>query len=101
MFYSPAGKSTTRLSCARVGGTTGESGRALKVQQHYIYLSMCWTQAEAPDFVLRIDLPDEDLFFGSGITGGVKGVADQFVGFEIDLPVVIGMSVGAHGQNGT
>ena len=38
------------------------------------------------------------MLFGHRISGGAKSFADGFVGVEINLPVVIGVAVGAHGE---
>src|SRR5215472_13851015 len=38
--------------------------------------------------------------FGHGISRGTERVADRLVGVEIDLPIVIGVRVGPHGENG-
>src|SRR4029079_15104276 len=38
---------------------------------------------------------------GNRITGGAERIADGLVGVEIDLPVMIGVRVGANGQHGT
>ena len=41
------------------------------------------------------------MLFGHGIAGGAAGFADDFVGIEINLPVVIGVTIRAHGEHRT
>ncbi len=41
----------------------------------------------------------DEMLFGHGIAGGAAGFADDFVGIEINLPVMIGVAVGAYGEH--
>ena len=40
------------------------------------------------------------MLFGHGIASGAAGFADDFVGIEINLPVVIGVAIRPHGEHG-
>ena len=44
-------------------------------------------------------ISDYEVLFGNRITGGAESLANDPVGIEVNLPVMIGMAIGAHGEH--
>ena len=45
--------------------------------------------------------PNDEMLLRHGITGRAEGFANHFVGVEVNLPVMIVVAVGTHGEHRT
>ena len=45
-------------------------------------------------------IPYPEVLLGHRVASGAEGFANHFVGVKVNLPVVIGVAVGTHGEHG-